>query len=57
MQRLKFNSISLTDKNLVDKENSIWERKVQNQMFWTQLYVIEGLIEFIKGFIARKFDF
>jgi hypothetical protein len=57
MQRLKFNSISLTDKNLVDKENSIWGRKVQNQMFWTQLYVIEGLIEFIKGFIARKFDF
>jgi hypothetical protein len=30
MQRLKFDSISLTDESPVDKENSIWERKVQN---------------------------
>jgi hypothetical protein len=29
----KFNSILLTDESPVDEENSIWGRKVQNQMF------------------------
>jgi hypothetical protein len=33
IQRLKFDSILLTDESSVDKENSIWGRKVQNQMF------------------------
>ena len=33
IQRLKFDSILLTDDSSVDKENSIWERKVQNQIF------------------------
>ena len=33
IQRLKFDSISLTDESPVDKKNSIWGRKVQNQMF------------------------
>jgi hypothetical protein len=33
MQRLKFDSISLTNESPVDKENSIWGRNVQNQMF------------------------
>jgi hypothetical protein len=33
LQRLKFDSILLTGESLVDKENLIWERKVQNQMF------------------------
>jgi len=32
LQRLKFSSIFLTDESPVDKENSIWGRKVQNQM-------------------------
>jgi hypothetical protein len=33
IQELKFDSIFLNDKSLVDKENSIWGRKFQNQMF------------------------
>jgi hypothetical protein len=33
IQKLKFDNILLTDDNPVDKENSIWRRKVQNQMF------------------------
>jgi len=32
-KKLKFDSIFLTGESPVDKENSIWERKVQNQMF------------------------
>ena len=32
-KRLKFDSISLTGKGIIDKENSIWRRKVRNQMF------------------------
>ena len=31
-KRLKFDGIFLTDKSLVDKENSSWGKKVQNQM-------------------------
>ena len=30
IRRLTFGSILLIDESLVDKENSIWERKVQN---------------------------
>ena len=30
---LKFDSISLTDKSSVDKENSILKKYIQNQMF------------------------
>jgi hypothetical protein len=30
IQRLKFDSIFFTDESFVDKENSIWKRKVQN---------------------------
>ena len=33
IQKLKFNSIFLTGESPVDKENSIWGRKVQNHMF------------------------
>jgi hypothetical protein len=33
IQELKFDSILLTNESLVDKENSIWGRKAQNQMF------------------------
>jgi len=56
LQKLKFDSILLTDESLVDKENSIWGRKVQNQML-TQLNFIKGLIEFMEVLIARKIDF
>ena len=30
IQNLNFDNIFLTDESLNDKENSIWERKVQN---------------------------
>jgi hypothetical protein len=33
IQELKFDSIFLTHDSRVDKENSMWGRKVQNQMF------------------------
>ena len=33
IQRLKFDSIVFTDESFIDKKNSIWERKVQNQIF------------------------
>jgi hypothetical protein len=33
IQELKFDSIFLTNESPVDKENSIWGRKAQNQMF------------------------
>jgi hypothetical protein len=31
MQRLKFDSISLTNESLVDKENSIWKKKIYSK--------------------------
>jgi hypothetical protein len=55
--RLKFDSISLTDESPTDKENSIWGRNVQNQMFMDSIKLIECLIEFMEGLIARKVDF
>ena len=33
IQRLKFDSISLTDESPVDKKNSILKKYIQNQMF------------------------
>jgi hypothetical protein len=47
----------LTDDSPVDKENSIWERKVQDLMLVDSIEFIEGLIKFIEGLIARKIDF
>jgi hypothetical protein len=32
-KRLKFDSIFFTDENFIDKENLIYGRKVQDQMF------------------------
>jgi hypothetical protein len=32
-KRLKFDSLLLTDESLVDKENSILKKYIQNQMF------------------------
>jgi len=57
IQRLKFNSILLTDESPVDKENSIWGRKIQNQMFMDSIKFMKGLIEFMEGLIAWKIDF
>jgi hypothetical protein len=44
-------------KSLVDKENSIWRRKVQKQIFIDSIKFFGGLIEFMKGLIARNVDF
>jgi len=38
-------------------ENSIWGRKDQNQIFMNSIKFIIGLIEFMEGLIAKKFDF
>jgi len=49
IQRLKFYSIFFTDECPINKENSIWRRKVQNQMLkdsirfsWKINWVYEG---------------
>jgi hypothetical protein len=47
----------LTDESPVDKEIQFKKEKSKIRYLWTQLYFIEGLIEFIKGLIARKIDF
>jgi hypothetical protein len=52
-----FYSIYLNDESPVGKENLIWREKSKIECLWTQLDFIEGLIEFIKGLIARKIDF
>jgi len=54
---MKFASILLTDESPTDKENSIWGRNVQNQMFKDSIKFIKGLIELMKSLIARKNDF
>ena len=41
----------------VDKENLIWGRNIQNLMSMDSIKFIEGLIEFMKGLIARKINF
>jgi hypothetical protein len=38
-------------------ENQFKEEKSKIKCLWTQLNFIEGLIEFMKGLIARKFNF
>jgi hypothetical protein len=54
----KFDSILLTDESLVHKENSIWGRTVQNQIFMNSIkFLFEGLIEFMECLFARKIDF
>jgi hypothetical protein len=42
---------------LLTKKIQFKKEKSKIRYLWTQLYYIEGLIEFIKGLIARKFDF
>jgi hypothetical protein len=48
---LKFDSIFLTGESPVDKENSIWGRKIQNQMFMDS---IKSYLRF--NWIYRVFD-
>jgi len=42
---------------LLTKKIQFKKEKSKIRYLWTQLYFIEGLIEFIKGLIARKIDF
>jgi len=46
-----------TDKSLVNKKIQCKEEKSKIKCSWTQLNFIEGLIEFMKGLIARKINF
>jgi hypothetical protein len=42
---------------LLTKKIQFEEQKSKIICLWTQLKFIEGLIEFMKGLIARKIDF
>jgi hypothetical protein len=42
---------------LLTKKIQFEEEKSKIRCLWTQLNFIEGLIEFMEGLIARKFDF
>jgi len=42
---------------LLMKKIQFEEEKFKIRCLWTQLNFIEGLIEFLKGLIARKIDF
>ena len=42
---------------LFTKQIQFEKEKSNIRCLWTQLYFIEGLIEFIEGLIARKNDF
>jgi hypothetical protein len=57
IQRLKFDSIVFTDEGSIDKENSIWERKVQNQMFKDSIKFYWKLNWIYRGFDCKEIDF
>jgi hypothetical protein len=40
-------------RTLLTKKNQFEEEKFKIRCLWTQLNFIEGLIEFMEGFIAR----
>jgi hypothetical protein len=42
IQILKFDSISLTNESLVDKENSILKKYIQNQIFMDSIKFYRG---------------
>ena len=52
IQELKFDS-----KNPVDKENSIWWRKIQNQMFMDSIKFYPRFKWIYRGFDCKKIDF
>jgi len=54
IQKLKFGSILLTDDTPVDKENSIWGRKVQNQMFMDSIKFYWRFNWIYGGFDCKK---
>jgi hypothetical protein len=44
-------------RTLLTKKIQFEKEKSKIKCLWTQLNFIEGLIEFIKGLIARQIDF
>jgi hypothetical protein len=42
---------------LLTKKIQVEEEKSKIRCLWTQLNFIQGLIEFMKGWIVRKIDF
>jgi len=53
----KFNSVFLTNKSPISKENSIWVGKFKIEYVRTQFEFFKVLFEFIEGLIIRKIDF
>jgi hypothetical protein len=57
MQRLKFNSISLTNESPVDKKNSILKKYIQNQIFMDSIKFYRGFNWIFEGFDWKKIWF
>ena len=57
IQELKFDIIFFTDKSPIDKENSSWERKVQNKMFMDSIKFYPRFNWIYGGFDCKKIDF
>jgi len=57
IQRLKFDSILLTNDSPVDEENSIWGRKIQNQMFMGSIKCYWRFNWIYGEFDCKKIDF
>jgi hypothetical protein len=56
IQELKFDSISLIDESLVDKENSILRKHIQNQMFTNSIKFYLRFNWIYGGFDCKKID-
>jgi len=54
IQELKFDIKFFTDESPVDKENSIWERKVQNQIFIDSIKFYLRFNWIYEGFDCKK---
>jgi hypothetical protein len=57
IQRLKFDSMFLTDEGSIGKENSIWGIKIQNQMFKNSIRFCWKINWVYKGFDWKKNSF
>ena len=57
MQRLKLASISLTNESPVDKENLIFKKYIQNQMFMDSIKFYWGFNWIYGGFDWKTIEF
>jgi len=55
-KRLKFDIIFLTGESPVDKKNSIWEKKIQNQMFMDSIKFYLRFTWIYGGFDCKNID-